>query len=119
MDRGHGQQHGLQLWELTAEGAPHHCAPAVARAGRRWRTTSGAENTNCTTGTRAIKRKAMEDMLVQALLTVRKGKAQYSQQHGRLEHDGAKADPTSMGCFLMHNNGTLRLMERSRTDCWW
>ena len=66
----------LQQRDLAADGAPQNCAPAAARAGRRWRTTSTAENTNRTTGTRAIKRKAMEDMLVQALLTVRKGKAQ-------------------------------------------
>jgi len=57
--------------------------------------------------------KAMEDMLVQALLTVRKGKAQCSQQHGRLNQDESKADPTSMGCFLVHNNGTLPLIEQS------
>ena len=55
----------------------------------------------------------MEDMLVQALLTVRKGKAQCSQQHGRLNQDESKADPTSMGCFLVHNNGTLPLIEQS------
>ena len=28
-------------------------------------------------------------------------------------HDESKADPTSMGCFLVHNNGTLPLIEQS------